>query len=320
MQMRLGFAIAAQLDPDIMLLDEIFAVGDEDFQKQCMRTLRSFQDRGRTILFVSHSAAAVQAICRRACLIDSGRLLYDGHVDGALTEYRRLSVAEPNREVRAQGPERTPVEVDELDLAWHRLATGGNWEDQGRWVYDFLRQQGLEPKHYVIEVGCGSLSAAARLLPYMAEHHYWGFEKNMELFNAGVQVELPRVGVAPERGHFIVNDDFDLSSAPHVFDLAIASGLLRRLSLNAVARCIASVVKKLAPGGRFYVTWPDSPVPDSFEPLMQPDGTRTYGDREPFHYSFDTLAALAGTLGARAERLPDTSHPRGEALLVLTRS
>ena len=320
MQMRLGFAIAAQLDPDIMLLDEIFAVGDEDFQKQCMRTLRSFQDRGRTILFVSHSAAAVQAICRRACLIDSGRLLYDGHVDGALTEYRRLSVAEPNREVRAQGPERTPVEVDELDLAWHRLATGGNWEDQGRWVYDFLRQQGLEPKHYVIEVGCGSLSAAARLLPYMAEHHYWGFEKNMELFNAGVQVELPRVGVAPERGHFIVNDDFDLSSAPHVFDLAIASGLLRRLSLNAVARCIASVVKKLAPGGRFYVTWPDNPVPDSFEPLMQPDGTRTYGDREPFHYSFDTLAALAGTLGARAERLPDTSHPRGEALLVLTRS
>jgi SAM-dependent methyltransferase len=319
MQMRLGFAIAAQLDPEILLLDEIFAVGDEDFQKQCMRTLHSFQERGRTILFVSHSAAAVQAICRRACLIDAGRLLYDGHVDGALTEYRRLSAADPDRAVGTSISDAPSIELSELDLSWHRLATGGNWEDQGRWVYDFLRQQGLTPDHYVIEVGCGSLAAAARLLPYMAEHHYWGFEKNMELFNAGVQIELPRLGVAPERGHFIVNDDFDLSGAPHVFDLAIASGLLRRLSLNAVARCIASVVKKLAPGGRFYVTWPDNPDAASFEAITQSDGTRTFPDREPFHYSFATLAAIAETLGARAERLTDPSHPRGESLMVLTR-
>jgi hypothetical protein len=153
----------------------------------------------------------------------------------------------------------------------------------------------------------------------MEQNHYWGFEKNMELFNAGVQIELPRMGVAPERGHFIVNDDFDLSSAPHVFHLAIASGLLRRLSLNGTARCMASVVKKLAPGGRFYVTWADNPDPGSFDPILQSDGTRTFADREPFHYSFRTLAAVAETLGARAERLPDTSHPRGEAVMVLTR-
>ena len=320
MQMRLGFAIAAQLDPEILLLDEIFAVGDEDFQKQCMRTLNSFQDRGRTILFVSHSAAAVQAICRRACLIDAGRLLYDGHVDGALTEYRRMSVADPDRAVGTKAPRASPVEVSDLDLSWHRLATGGNWDDQGLWAHDFLRGQGLQPGHYVLEVGCGSLAAAARVLPYMEEHHYWGFEKNLELFNAGVQIELPRLGVPPERGHFIVNDDFDLSAAPHVFDLALASGLVRRLSLNAVARCMASVVRKLAPGGRFYITWPENPDPASFDPITQPDGTRTFSDREPFHYSFATLDAIARTVGATAERLPDNSHPRGESLLVLTRA
>ena len=320
MQMRLGFAIAAQLDPEILLLDEIFAVGDEDFQKQCMRTLNSFQERGRTILFVSHSAAAVQAICRRACLIDAGRLLYDGHVDGALTEYRRLSAADPDRAVGTKAPEASPIEVSELDLSWHRLATGGNWDDQGQWAYEFLRGQGLQPGHYVLEVGCGSLAAAARLLPYMEEHHYWGFEKNLELFSAGVQIELPRLGVAPERGHFIVNDEFDLSAAPHVFDLALASGLVRRLSLNAVARCMASVVRKLAPGGRFYITWAENPDAASFDPLTQSDGTRTFADREPFHYSFATLAAIAHTVGAKAERQADTSHPRRESLMVLTRA
>ncbi|MEX2662527.1 MAG: hypothetical protein WD227_11390, partial [Vicinamibacterales bacterium] len=123
-----------------------------------------------------------------------------------------------------------------------------------------------------------------------------------------------------ERGHFIVNDDFDLSLSPHLFDLAITSGLLRRLSLNAIARCVASVVKKLAPGGRFYVSWPENPDPASFEPITRPDGSTTYSDREPFHYSYQTLAAIAETLGARAERLPDASHPRGEAVMVLTRT
>ena len=83
---------------------------------------------------------------------------------------------------------------------------------------------------------------------------------------------------------------------------------------------MAAVVKKLAPGGRFYITWPENPDPASFEPIVQSDGTRTFADREPFHYSFATLAAIAETLGARAERLPDTSHPRGEALMVLTRA
>lgn len=318
MHMRLGFAIAAQLDPDILLLDEIFAVGDEDFQKQCMRTLQSFQERGRTILFVSHSAAAVQAICRRACLLDRGQLLYDGHVDGALTEYRRLLAADPHRPIGTGTPAIPPANADP-DLAWHRLATGGRWDEEGDWVFEFLRRNGLTPEHYVLDVGCGSLNKAARLLPFMEQNHYWGFERNVDLFVAGVQIELPRRGVRPERGHFVHDNDFDFTQIPHEFDLAIASGFVRRLSLNAIARCLAGVVRKLAPGGRFFLTWPDNPDPSSFEPIRQPDGTVTYPDREPFHYSFETLAAIASTVGARAERLPDADHPHGEAVLVLSR-
>jgi len=318
MHMRLGFAIAAQLDPDILLLDEIFAVGDEDFQKQCARTLQSFQDRGKTVLFVSHSAAAVQAICRRACLLDGGRLLYDGDVDGALTEYRRLTAAAPHRAIGDQAVEPS-VDRSDPDLAWHRLATGGRWSEEGAWVFDFLRRQGLRSDQYVLDVGCGSLGAATRLLPFMDQSHYWGFEKNVELFIAGVQIELPRAGVPAERGHFVVNDDFDLSGVPHEFDVAIASSLFRRLSLNAVARCVAGVVKKLAPGGRFYVTWPENPDPLAFEPLESNNGALTFSDREPYHYSFAVLAGLTDALMARAERVDDASHPRGESVAVITR-
>lgn len=90
MFMRLGFAISANLDPDILLLDEIFAVGDEDFQKRCIGTMKDFQAKGKTILFVSHNPAAIRAICRRVCVLDRGRLLFDGPVDEGLATYHRL--------------------------------------------------------------------------------------------------------------------------------------------------------------------------------------------------------------------------------------
>jgi ABC-type polysaccharide/polyol phosphate transport system ATPase subunit len=321
MHMRLGFAIAAKLDPDVLLLDEIFAVGDEDFQKQCMATVRSFQDRGKTIVFVSHSSMAVQAICRRACVLDHGRLLFDGPVDAGLTEYRRLTAASPHEAI---GPDDSPAapepsDRDDPELTWHRLASGGRWDEEGAWIFDFLQRHGLRPEHYLLEVGCGSLSAASRLLRFMEPSHYWGFEKSIELFIAGSQVELPRAGVKPELGHFIVNDDFDLSEALHPFDLAIAGSLFRRLPLNSIARCLAAVVGKLTPGGRFYATWPDNPEPRNFEPLVHPDGTRTYSDREPFHYSFEILAGIVEAVGGRVSRVQDDSHPRGESIMEITR-
>ena len=95
MHMRLGFAIAANLDPDILLLDEIFAVGDADFQQQCLGTIEDFQRRNKTILFVSHAPAAVRAICRRVLVLEHGRLLFDGPVDEGLEFYAGLGTALP---------------------------------------------------------------------------------------------------------------------------------------------------------------------------------------------------------------------------------
>jgi ABC-type polysaccharide/polyol phosphate transport system ATPase subunit/SAM-dependent methyltransferase len=321
MHMRLGFAIAANLNPDMLLLDEIFAVGDEDFQKQCVATIKAFEAQGKTIVFVSHSPTAIQAICDRVCLIDRGRLTYDGTVDGGLTEYRRMTAASPHealgpREEQAIAP---GASAQDIDLSWHRLAAGGLWQEEGEWIVDFLRRQGLRPEDALLEIGCGSLSAASHLLRYLQQNRYWGYEKSLDLYVAGAHIELPRVGLRAELGHFIVNDDFDLSEAPQGFLFAIASSLFRRLALNSVARCIASVIKKLAPEGRFYVTWPDNPHPERFDSITWPNGSRTYSDREPFHYSFEMISAIVDAVGGRAERIDETTHPRGESVMVITR-
>jgi ABC-type polysaccharide/polyol phosphate transport system ATPase subunit len=91
MKMRLGFAVAANLSPDILLLDEIFAVGDAEFQRQCFETLEEFRARGTTILFVSHTPGAVKRLCDRVCVLDQGRVQFDGPVDEALAFYADLT-------------------------------------------------------------------------------------------------------------------------------------------------------------------------------------------------------------------------------------
>ena len=96
MIVRLAFAVAAHLDPEVLLLDEIFAVGDAPFQEKCKKTMRGFLDRGRTILFVSHSAATVAEVCRRVCLLDRGVKVFDGAADEGLELYARLDSGLPN--------------------------------------------------------------------------------------------------------------------------------------------------------------------------------------------------------------------------------
>ena len=95
--MRLGFAIAAHLDADILLLDEVFAVGDEAFQRKCFGKVFEFKQRGGTIVFVSHDATQVERLCERAVLLRDGRLEFDGPTHEAIVRYRGCSPPRPTR-------------------------------------------------------------------------------------------------------------------------------------------------------------------------------------------------------------------------------
>jgi ABC-type polysaccharide/polyol phosphate transport system ATPase subunit/SAM-dependent methyltransferase len=323
MHMRLGFAISANLDPDILLLDEIFAVGDADFQQRCVGTVKRFMDEGKTIIFVSHAPSAIRAICRRVCVLEQGELMFDGDVDGGLAFYEQLLA---RRAALAHGPEPAVVppaiavaDETDLDRAPHRTALGGHWRETGHWQFEFLRQQGLKPRHHVLEVGCGSLAAAVHLLPFLEEHHYWGVERNRTLLDAGMQIELPRAGIAPERGRFLVAETFELNEIPGAFDFALASSGFACWPFNDVARCIASVVRKLEPSGRFYATWFENPDPANFDPIVHPGGVTSHPDREPYHYPFRLIAAVCDAVGATVDRVDDLTHPRGESVLVISR-
>ncbi len=90
MYMRLGFAIATHVDPDVLLIDEILAVGDEPFQEKCLDRIRRFREAGKTIVFVSHALGAVEALCDRVILLSKGRLVADGPPRETIETYRRV--------------------------------------------------------------------------------------------------------------------------------------------------------------------------------------------------------------------------------------
>jgi lipopolysaccharide transport system ATP-binding protein len=96
MFMRLGFSVAAHIQSDVLLLDEVFAVGDEQFQRKCFGKIAEFKHRGGTILFVSHDAQAVERLCDRAVLLRQGEVAFDGDTREAIGAYRRLLAADAN--------------------------------------------------------------------------------------------------------------------------------------------------------------------------------------------------------------------------------
>jgi lipopolysaccharide transport system ATP-binding protein len=89
MQVRLAFAVAAHLEPDILLVDEVLAVGDVAFQKKCLGRMGEVAGEGRTVLFVSHNMAVMQALCRRGIYLDQGGVQFDGSISDAVSLYLR---------------------------------------------------------------------------------------------------------------------------------------------------------------------------------------------------------------------------------------
>src|SRR5213080_2991447 len=100
MYVRLAFAVAAHLEPEILLVDEVLAVGDINFQKKCLGKMGDVAHEGRTVLFVSHDMGAVKSLCGRALLIANGLLSLNGPVDKVIEKYLRTENAAQTRWVR----------------------------------------------------------------------------------------------------------------------------------------------------------------------------------------------------------------------------
>lgn len=133
MLLRLAFAVAVNVEPDILLIDEALAVGDELFQRKCFARFRSLQAQGTTVLFVSHSGLQVQELCDRALLLDAGDCLGIGRPRDLLGLYRRMIFAPPAQ--RASIRDDIPKQMAALNRA-EAAATVPDSQPAGRDIYE----------------------------------------------------------------------------------------------------------------------------------------------------------------------------------------
>ena len=152
--MRLGFSVAAHIQSDVLLLDEVFAVGDEQFQRKCFGKIAEFKNRGGTILFVSHDAQAVERLCDRAVLLRQGEVAFDGDTREAIGAYRRLLAADAN-------PDELEAGLREWGSGEARIVSAQLLDDDGEERTQLAAGEPVTVR--LVVVGGAGRGAAARL-------------------------------------------------------------------------------------------------------------------------------------------------------------
>ena len=198
MYVRLGFAVAAHLSADVMLVDEVLAVGDAEFQARCLRRIQELRDGGTTIIFISHDLGTVERMCHRALLLRSGRIAAQGAARDIVSRYQRMITDGALVEQASAVAEDRPVEITALE------------------VLDGLnRPTGLartgDP--LVIDV---SIRARQRFSDAIVQAMVYSYEDGVLLF----ECTTPAEGVSLEQGEEIVRFEIEaLQLLPGVYTL-----------------------------------------------------------------------------------------------------
>jgi len=162
MSVRLAFAVAAHLDPDILIVDEVLAVGDAAFQKKCLKKMNEVSEQGRTILFVSHNMSVISRLCDRGILIDKGRIIQDGPIQQVVSTYL-------TSEFRTSEEQKWPIlsQAPGNDIVRLHAVRVCDQNGQGSFTIDICQPVMIQMKYEVLKPGYA-------LLPHFTLHNDGG--------------------------------------------------------------------------------------------------------------------------------------------------
>lgn len=177
MKLRLGFSVAAHLEPDILVVDEVLAVGDVEFQKKCLGKMQDVAGAGRTVLFVSHNMVAVSLLCERVIVLNEGNIISDCSPDTAIADYLKKGLSTNTEGVFKPKPQQSPIEavVNEVRII--------NSVGQQTVIHDLLRPIQIEVD-FTTQVDFNNLLVACQIRSHLDEILFVSFENDWTHFNA----------------------------------------------------------------------------------------------------------------------------------------
>lgn len=189
----------------------------------------------------------------------------------------------------------------------HRDYVGGLWDEMGQLQLEFLISQGLEPRHRLLDIACGSLRLGVKAIAYLDSGHYIGVEKEAQLIELGLQHELDPELRQRKRPLLLVDADFRFERIGQPIDRAMAQSLFSHLPASEIQRCLGSLRPCLQPDGVLYATF--------FESERAVRNPRAPHDHYHFRYTRAEMLALGRQQGYVARYIGDWGHPRGQVMV-----
>jgi lipopolysaccharide transport system ATP-binding protein len=201
MYVRLAFAVAAHLEPEILVVDEVLAVGDAQFQKKCLGKMEDVsRNEGRTVLFVSHNMAAISTLCTRGILLSEGKLVADSSVDNVLAAYIDTAKIESNGHIEFANTklerfgEKKYAHLESITLKNGKSEVTNNFAMGEKMFISFQMDVRIPGDDYEIGVAVGNLHGV--------QIHYFvspweGITSLTKTGNTNVEIEVPRLMLFP---------------------------------------------------------------------------------------------------------------------------
>lgn len=239
------------------------------------------------------------------------------HREDALTEIARLV------ETKAFTPNYSgqTFTEEEIRAGAHRRFVGGNYDSHGATQLRFLTEHGLRPEHCFLDVGCGSLRAGRHLVDYLQPGHYYGIDANVDLIQAGYDIEMSeeqrnRLPAGNLRANDRFNGDFGIQ-----FDMAIAQSVFSHVSLNHVRLCLFRMATVIKPGGKFYATFYEQPRRTPVDKIIvNPQNPKPrLTERNVFWYYRADIAWAASIGPWKFRYIGDWGHPHGQKMAEFIR-
>ena len=239
MRVRLGFAVAAHLDPEILVVDEVLAVGDAEFQKKAIGKMKDVsRGEGRTVLFVSHNMASIRALCRHGVLLENGSVKYAGNIDDVVEHYISLSDADLSVRKRTW-------DVDEslpACITGIKILVDGKTDEQMINMTDRIK---IAVNYYVNEDLKGSNLSFSLFKEGVCLFMIWDVDQSPEL------LECRKKGA--HRTEFYLPDSFK----PGIYDTRVAIGMPNKGEIDIKENCLQFAIENvMTEGSRMSFTRP----------------------------------------------------------------
>ncbi|MFN9504379.1 MAG: class I SAM-dependent methyltransferase [Rubrivivax sp.] len=206
----------------------------------------------------------------------------------------------PNLFLRPEGEEG-------IRMAGHRLYVGGAWDEIGTLQFEFLKQQGLKPDSYLLDIACGALRLGVHAIPYLDRGHYFGIEKEKTLLDVGVQEELGTERYITHQPQLIVSSSFEFQRFTVRPDFAIAQSLFTHLTPEMIDLCFNNLRSMMKANTVFFATY--------FRKKGNFKNPSTSHDHGFFAYTQEEMLAFGTRAGFKARYIGDWKHPRKQVMV-----